>query len=303
LQGIDTEKSLYLDLMKRSLTGSLDTSYDKLEDLHRYDQLRKRKYVPDIRTMLSLKRLNNIEDCVKSVVEEGVPGDLLEAGCWRGGAVIFMKACLNVFGTGGEEPRTLWCADTFTGRSYFYAVHLLLRLIGLRPSLIPAPVKRLFIAAGMRGQFADETLSQKTVDHFFQKFSELPWGSLQGHHSFSSLGGPKERSLKDVEEAFRRYDLFDGSLRFLPGLFQDTLATAPIDRLALLRLDADFHTPTMQVLTLLYDKLSTGGYCIIDDYFAFDECRNATDKFRAAHQITDPIERIDSEGAFWRKTD
>lgn len=35
-------------------------------------------------TMLSLKRLDNIQFCVKDVLNRNVPGDLIEAGVWRG---------------------------------------------------------------------------------------------------------------------------------------------------------------------------------------------------------------------------
>lgn len=63
-------------------------------------------------TMVGLKRLDNLEYCVRTVVEEGVPGDLLEAGVWRGGSAIFMRALLEVF---KDETRTVWAADSFEG--------------------------------------------------------------------------------------------------------------------------------------------------------------------------------------------
>jgi hypothetical protein len=46
-------------------------------------------------TLLGLKRFDNIEYCVRDVLEKGVPGDLLEAGVWKGGACIFMRAILE----------------------------------------------------------------------------------------------------------------------------------------------------------------------------------------------------------------
>ena len=42
------------------------------------------------KTMIGLKRLDNLEHCVTTVVREGVPGDLIETGVWRGGASILM---------------------------------------------------------------------------------------------------------------------------------------------------------------------------------------------------------------------
>ena len=39
-----------------------------------------------------LKRLANVRACVERVIADGVPGDLIETGVWRGGVVIFMRA-------------------------------------------------------------------------------------------------------------------------------------------------------------------------------------------------------------------
>ncbi len=42
-------------------------------------------------TMIGLKRLGNTQSCVESVLADGVPGDLIETGVWRGGATVFMR--------------------------------------------------------------------------------------------------------------------------------------------------------------------------------------------------------------------
>ena len=47
--------------------------------------------------------------------------------------------------------------------------------------------------------------------------------------------------------------------RFLPGYFRETLPVAPIERLAVLRLDGDLYESTMIALESLYPKLSPGG--------------------------------------------
>jgi O-methyltransferase len=63
-------------------------------------------------TMIGMRRLDNIEACVTTVIEDGIPGDLLEAGVWRGGSVIFMRALLEVL---GDPYRAVWVADSFEG--------------------------------------------------------------------------------------------------------------------------------------------------------------------------------------------
>jgi hypothetical protein len=90
-------------------------------------------------------------------------------------------------------------------------------------------------------------------------------------------------------------------VQFLVGWFADTLPTAPIERLSILRLDGDMYSSTMQAIEALYPKLSPGGFCIVDDYHLAG-CREAIDDYRSAHGITDEIVAIDWGGVFWRKS-
>ena len=104
-----------------------------------------------------------------------------------------------------------------------------------------------------------------------------------------------------VRANFERYGLLDDRVRFLEGWFADTLATAPIEQLAVLRLDGDLYESTMDALVPLYDKVSPGGFVIVDDYGAWEPCRKAVDDFRAEHDITDEIIEVDWTGVYWRK--
>lgn len=104
----------------------------------------------------------------------------------------------------------------------------------------------------------------------------------------------------EVRANFERYGLLDDQVRFLPGWFKDTLPNAPIDRIALLRLDGDLYDSTMESLDALYPRLSPGGFCIIDDY-ALQGCRQAVTDYRAKHEVSAEIVDIDGFGALWRK--
>ena len=94
----------------------------------------------------------------------------------------------------------------------------------------------------------------------------------------------------------------DGQVRFLEGWFADTLPTAPIERLALLRLDGDLYQSTWEALESLYPKLSVGGILIVDDYGAFEPCRRAVEDYRARHEISDKVVTVDWTGVWWRRT-
>jgi O-methyltransferase len=198
-------------------------------------------------TMVGLRRLDNIEACVADAVRRGVPGDLVEAGVWRGGSTILMRAVLAAY---DDPDRRVWVADSFRG------------VPKSNPESFPAD-------AG--------------VDYTVQP--ELSVG------------------LRDVRENFARYGLLDDRVQFLPGWFRDTLSSAPIEQLAVLRVDGDLYESTIDALESLYPKLSPGGYCIIDDYGVLEPCRRAVDDYRRAHDITDQIQPVDWTGAYWRRGD
>jgi hypothetical protein len=113
------------------------------------------------------------------------------------------------------------------------------------------------------------------------------------------LGG--EASLEHVKRNFDRYGLLDNHVRFLEGWFRDTLPVAPIEQLALIRLDGDLYESTMDSLVNLYPKLAFGGFLIIDDYY-LDGCRQAIHDYRSENGISDTIIDIDGAGAYWRRT-
>lgn len=58
------------------------------------------------------------------------------------------------------------------------------------------------------------------------------------------------------------------------------------------------YESTWKILKNLYDKLSVGGYAIVDDY-NLPACRSAVDDFRKQNNISDEIKEIDGAVIFW----
>ena len=110
--------------------------------------------------------------------------------------------------------------------------------------------------------------------------------------------------LEVVKKNFSDYGLLDEQVKFLKGWFKESLPTAPIERLALLRLDGDYYESTMDGLVHLYDKLSVGGFVIVDDYGEdlWTYCRKAVDDFRDERNINTPIIKVDSKCYYWKKS-
>jgi O-methyltransferase len=116
------------------------------------------------------------------------------------------------------------------------------------------------------------------------------------HHTIDYL----RVSSEQVRSNFARFNLLDDQVRFLEGWFSETLPTAPISSLAILRIDADMYESTMEALIDLHPKLSNGGYVIIDDYGALPGCRKAVDDYRATNGITQQIIYVDWTGIYWQ---
>jgi O-methyltransferase len=197
---------LYLELLKRCLTRFGFEEYEPLpggsETLFRrttFDPTLREQGLDrpaEAETMIGLKRLENLQECITDVLERSVPGDLIETGAWRGGATIFMRAILEAW---GDVGRTVWVADSFSG--------------------LPKP----------------------SPDRY-------PADQGDRHWTQGDLAVP----LEVVKRNFERYGLLDERVRFLAGSFADTLPRAPIDRLAVLRLDGDMYESTIVALRALY---------------------------------------------------
>lgn len=63
-------------------------------------------------TMVGLRRLESVQACIALLARDGVPGDVIETGVWRGGTSIFMRAALDAYGLADRE---VWLADSFEG--------------------------------------------------------------------------------------------------------------------------------------------------------------------------------------------
>jgi hypothetical protein len=109
--------------------------------------------------------------------------------------------------------------------------------------------------------------------------------------------------IDEVRNNFNAYGLLDDQVRFLKGWFSETLPHAPIERLAVMRLDGDLYDSTRDALVNLYDRLSPGGYVIIDDYGedSWTYCRRAVDEFRTERGILDPLVKVDSRCYYWQR--
>jgi O-methyltransferase len=273
----DPAAQLYLDLLKKTLT--------------RYDLEGEWRFRPYVNTE------HGIDARMKRAIHTAVRRRGLEL-------VRPERIDLSLRKTGRESwPAT---AETMIG---------LMRLDQLQSAVEDVIARRVpgdFIETGawrggacifMRGVLAVHGVTDRTV-WVADSFEGLPPPSEQYPVDSDGFAFWEQSDLAigqdEVERNFAKYGLFDDQVKFLKGWFKDTLPSAPIERLAILRLDGDMYESTIQALESLYGKVSDGGYVIIDDYGSVEGCRLAVEDFRTEHGILNPMTKIDSDGVFWR---
>lgn len=219
-------------------------------------------------TMLSKERLVTLFQQVVHCEQNSVPGDYVECGVWKGGAVALM-ALANM--KAGKSRRNIHLFDAFTE--------------------ICEPDKDL---DGERAVWEAKEWSKS--------------GGTGGKLSplkgiYDHFGGPG--SLEGNRELLTKQVGYDPNfLHFHKGWFQETLPrdSSQITQIAILRLDGDWYASTRVCLEFLYNKVVRGGFIIIDDYGAYDGCRKAVDEFRKTNGISDYLHHIDQAGRYWIKS-
>ena len=108
----------------------------------------------------------------------------------------------------------------------------------------------------------------------------------------------------DVATSFREASLLDENVIFVKGFFNDSLKplAQKVGSMAILRLDSDLYESTVDSLYHFYDKLSVGGYVIVDDWDGFPS-KVACEDFLAVHKVEPEFVRIDEISVYWQKTE
>ncbi len=74
-------------------------------------------------------------------------------------------------------------------------------------------------------------------------------------------------------------------IRFVVGRVEDTIPGEAPEKIALLRLDTDFHDSTRHELEHLWPRLSKGGVLMLDDYGSWSGARKAVEDYFAESPV------------------
>lgn len=131
----------------------------------------------------------------------------------------------------------------------------------------------------------EQTSSRKVIG--FDIFGDFPEAQFeedkQRRDDFvSETNGGKSISLEEMQELLERQSL-SKNVELVKGdilvTLQNYLSKNPHLKVSLLHIDVDLYEPVKEILELLYDRVSTGGIIILDDYGTFAGTNKAVDDF------------------------
>jgi O-methyltransferase len=168
---------------------------------------------------------------------------------------------------------------------------------------IPGVVVECGVAAGGSAALLAMALGRQhssRVLFLFDTFEGLPPPTVNDPDYDEAVvwTGQCRGTVDEVRALFDRLSIPKERVRYMPGLFQETLHVAPMGAVALAHLDGDWYESTLTCLTAIWPKLSVGGVIQLDDYGRWKGCRKAVDEFfsgRLDHIAMRPID----EGAVY----
>ncbi len=193
-------------------------------------------------SMIGLKRMNQLHDALRVIENEDIPGDIVETGIWRGGALIFAASFLEIYGVKG---RKIFGCDSFEG--------------------LPKPSTAYPVDLG------------------------------DIHYQFDYLSV----AIEQVRRNLKKYNVSLDSVTLVKGWFSDTLHKLDTDKVAILRLDGDMYSSTIEALEALYHKVAPGGFVIIDD-FSLKGANQAIVDFLNQRSIAVEFVKIDDTASYFR---
>lgn len=174
-------RKLYLDLLELSLCDLIyrDGSTDGPFDLTRRET--GRDWPIRAHTMIGRHRLSHLRTLAERVIQERIPGDLIETGVWRGGACIMMRGVLQAH---DAIDRVVHVADSFQG------------LPPPDPDNYPADAGSNFHT------YKDLAISREEVEEIFRRYGLLD-GQVRFHEGWFKDTLPR---LGDTRFALIRLD-------------------------------------------------------------------------------------------------
>lgn len=126
-----------------------------------------------------------------------------------------------------------------------------------------------------------DVLGNRAIDGWLPR----SFGEDQAHWAYADEA--------DVRANMAQTGYPEEKIHFVVGKVEDTIPRHIPEKIALLRIDTDWHASYDHILHHLFDRVVPGGVIIFDDYGQFLGARKAVDSFIAERNILSPMVRVD----------
>lgn len=176
---------------------------------------------------------------------------------------------------------------TYSSQEVFEHTYELTKAIKLDGAIVECGVAAGSNFAQMIKASKDSGINRKYYG--FDSFQGIPYGvkedieqpglgKIEGMDGRMISSGITVHDKKGVVENLMKWNVLNPDVHLIEGWFQDTIPSNDIEKIAVLRLDADLYESTKICLEHLYSKVQKGGLVIIDDY-ELAGCKKAVTDF------------------------
>ena len=155
------------------------------------------------------------------------------------------------------------------------------------------------------GTAAVMALASKRLDRHYWLYDSFAGFPKPGEKDVPDTADIREGEWKGsqpkVRRLFARLGIPEARTHITAGWFQDTLPRSPVKRIALLHLDADLYESVKLSLECFYDRVTPGGFIVLDDYGFWPGCRTAVDEFLSQRGVKVNLRVSDTTGRWFRK--
>lgn len=199
---------------------------------------------------------------------------------------------------------------TMVGEARLYSLYSLAKRVCLEK--IPGNIVECGVAAGgssaLLAAVAQKHSATARKVFSFDTFEGMPAASSLDLHRGQQAdetgwgAGTCAAPVESLTTIARKLGVAD-SIRPVKGLFADTLPKnrEDIGPIALLHVDGDWYSSTMDVFENIYDQVVAGGFIQVDDYGFWEGCKRAVTEFQQQRGLQFDLQVIDDTGVWFQK--
>lgn len=177
--------------------------------------------------------------------------------------------------------------------------------MGLQGDIVECGVWNGGAAAMMARSYHDAGSKNKRSIWLFDSFEGLPPPDERDGKSIVDCyyKGLCKGDLENVKAIFKKLEVPFDNVKVVKGWVENTLPLNNPEKVALLHIDTDWYKSVKSPLEHIYDKVVTGGFIVVDDFWFHEGCRDAVMDFLKERGLTQKVQikRVDRSGVYFRK--